>query len=132
MSLFLEVASPKFPAALSLLLTGLTLSLLLTALCRRPSLFRNITLPRARRWSYIYSIAPTSDPFNLGPVSLILYPPISLTPHYSLDLSRRYCPKFSSSLLEYSALDYWIAAYYLALPIIGIWIWVAMVTVTTG
>ena len=41
MSLFLEVASPKFLAALSLLLAGLTLSLSLTALC--PSLFNRQT-----------------------------------------------------------------------------------------
>ncbi|XTI91665.1 C2H2 finger domain protein [Cenococcum geophilum] len=29
-------------------------------------------------------MAPTFNPFNPGPVSLILYPPISLTLHYSL------------------------------------------------
>ena len=60
-------------------------------------------------------MALTSNPFNLGPISLILYPSISLTLHYSLDLSRRYyslspfyyyCPKFSSSSLECGALNY--------------------------
>jgi len=72
-------------------------------------------------------MAPTSNLFNLGPISLILYPPISLTPYYSLYPFYYYCPKFFSSSLEYSALNYRIAAYYLALLIISTWIWIAIV-----
>ena len=84
-------------------------------------------------------MAPTSNPFNLGPVSLILYPPISLTLYYSLDPSRyyyplspsrRYYPKFSSSSLEYGALNYQIIAYSLALPIISIQVRIATVIAT--
>ena len=92
-------------------------------------------------------MAPTSNPFNPGPISLTLYPPISLTLHCSLDPSRRYCPlgpsrryyplgpsrryyplgpsyryypKFSFSSLEYGALNYRIIAYYLVLLTISI------------
>ncbi|XTI82375.1 hypothetical protein V2W45_1452573 [Cenococcum geophilum] len=68
-------------------------------------------------------MAPTSDLFNPGPVSLILCPPISLTLYY-----RHYCPKFSSSSLECGALNYQIVAYYLALLTISIWIRTATVT----
>jgi hypothetical protein len=44
----LEVASPKLPAALSLLLAGLTLSLSLTALC--PLLFNRQTIILPCAW----------------------------------------------------------------------------------
>ena len=84
-------------------------------------------------------MAPTSNLFNPGPISLILYPPISLTLYYSLDPSHHYCPlgpshcycpKFSSSSLEYSTLNYQIAAYCLVLLIINTQIQIAMVTAT--
>ena len=87
---------------------------------RQTSLFRNMTLLRAWRWSYIYSIAPTSNLFDLSPISLILYPPISLTLYYFLYLFCYYYPKFSFSSLECGVLNYQIIAYHPASPTMSI------------